>query len=186
MEINLHTLIWPHARIGPQWLTELRQSWLNVPWQVACELISGWVPTLCLDSIIVSPLRFHLVKGVCMLWCNLPPALLAERLGSFTCHCGNTGVEWTLTKSQHMKLMLEKIIFPQLLSGAELATFQSRVWHSYQQAILGNKLTRNLSGNIQLQLTQLAVPLWTDLAVKSGISVHELISTYKKKSTTGE
>ena len=25
--------------------------------------------------------------------CNLPPALLAERPGSFTCYCGNTGVE---------------------------------------------------------------------------------------------
>ena len=27
--------------------------------------------------------------------CNLPPALLAEWPGSFTCHCGNTGVERT-------------------------------------------------------------------------------------------
>ena len=29
-----------------------------------------------------------------MFSCNLPPALLAEWLGSFTCYCGNTGVEW--------------------------------------------------------------------------------------------
>ena len=33
--------------------------------------------------------------------CNLPPALLAEWPGSFTCHCGNIGVERTSNKSQH-------------------------------------------------------------------------------------
>ena len=41
----------------------------------------------------------------------------------------------------------------------------------------GNKLTRNLTGSIQPQLSQLAEPLWTDPGIKSGISVHELIST---------
>ena len=30
--------------------------------------------------------------GVCVFSCNLPPALLAEWPGSFTCYCGNTGV----------------------------------------------------------------------------------------------
>ena len=45
------------------------------------------------------PIRW--VKGVCVFWCNLPPTLLAERPGSFTCHCGNTGVERTPNKSQH-------------------------------------------------------------------------------------
>ena len=49
------------------------------------------IPTLCLDSGIVSPLRLHWVKGVCMFRCNLPPALLAEQPGSLTCHCSNTG-----------------------------------------------------------------------------------------------
>ena len=29
-----------YARISPQWLSKLRQLWLNVPWQV-CELVSG-------------------------------------------------------------------------------------------------------------------------------------------------
>ena len=28
---------------------------------------------------------------VCVFRCNLPPSLLAKWLGSFTCHCGNTG-----------------------------------------------------------------------------------------------
>ena len=55
--------------------------------------------------------------------------------GLFTCHCGNTGVEWTPNKSQHTKLTLEKKIFPPLLPGFELATFRSRVRRSNQQAI---------------------------------------------------
>ena len=45
----------------------------------------------------------------------------------------------------------------------------------------GNELTRNWSGNTQTQSSQLAEPLWTNPDVKSGISVHKLISTLKKK-----
>ena len=45
----------------------------------------------------------------------------------------------------------------------------------------GNKLTRSLSGSTPSQSSQLAEPLWTDPGLKSGISVHELISTLKKK-----
>ena len=35
-------------------------------------------------------------KGKCGFSCNLPSALLAEWPASFTCFCGNTGVEWLL------------------------------------------------------------------------------------------
>ena len=42
------------------------------------RVVSGQVPTLCLDSGIVSQLRLHWVKSVCVFRCNLPPALLAE------------------------------------------------------------------------------------------------------------
>ena len=42
------------------------------------------------------------------------------------------------------------------------------------------QLTRNLSGNIRPQSSQLAEPLWTDPGIKSGTSVRELISTSKK------
>ena len=45
----------------------------------------------------------------------------------------------------------------------------------------GNDLIRNLSGNIWTQPSKLPEPLWTDPGLKSGISVHELISTSKKK-----
>ena len=54
-------------------------------------------------------------------------ALLAEWPGSFTCHCGNAGVERTPNKSQHTKLTLEKKILPPVLPGFEFATFPSRV-----------------------------------------------------------
>ena len=91
--------------------------------------------TICTDSGRVSPLRLRWVSDVCGFRCNLPPALLAEWPGCFTCHCGNTGVEQTPTKSQHTKLTLEKKILQPLLPGFELATFPSRVRRSNQQAI---------------------------------------------------
>ena len=84
---------------------------------------------------MVSPLQLCWVKGVCMFMCNPPPALLAEWPGSFTCHCGNTGMEQTPNKSQHTKLTLEKKILPPLLLGFKLTTFRSWVQRSYQQAI---------------------------------------------------
>ena len=42
-----------------------------------------------------------------------------------------------------------------------------------------NRLTRNLSGNIWPQSSQLAEPLWTDPGIKSGISARKLIFTSK-------
>ena len=70
-----------------------------------------------------------------MFRCNLPPALLAEWPGSFTCHCSNTGVERTPNKSQHRKLTLEKKILLPFLPGFDRAIFRSRVRRSYPQAI---------------------------------------------------
>ena len=42
--------------------------------------------------------------------------------------------------------------------------------------------TQLVSGNTRPQSSQLAEPLWTDPDIKSGISVHELISTSKTKT----
>ena len=44
-----------------------------------------------------------------------------------------------------------------------------------------NELTCNLSGNTWPQSSQFADPQWIEPGLKSGISVHELISTKKKK-----
>ena len=52
---------------------------------------------------------------------------------------------------------------------------------AYCGNLSGNELTRNLSGYIRPQSSQLAEPLWTDPGIKNGISVREQISTSKKK-----
>ena len=49
---------------------------------------------------------------------------------------------------------------------------------TYQET---NELIRNSSGNTRPQSFQLAEPLWTDPGLKSGISMCDLISTYKKR-----
>ena len=95
---------------------------------------------------MVSPLRLRWVKGVCMIRCNLPPALLAEWPGSFTRHYGNMGVERTPNKSQYTKLTLEKKILPPLLPEFELATFRSRVRRSIKKPSRSNSTGLNVLG----------------------------------------
>ena len=56
------------------------------------------------------------------------------------------------------------------------------VVQAYCGNLSGNEFTCNLSGNFHPQLSQLAEPLWTDPGLRSGISVHELISTSIKKT----
>ena len=112
----------------------------------ACSLTSfAWIHfqigshlLLCLGTGMPAHSNFVGSRVYVCLRCDLPPALLAEWPGSFTCYCGNTGVEWTPNKSQHTKLTLEKKILPPLLPGFELATFRSRVRRSYQQASLAS------------------------------------------------
>ena len=59
-----------------------------------------------------------------------PHFSVAERSGSFTCYCGNTGGGWGggvgdgyRNKNQHRKLTLEKKILPPILPGLEPETF---------------------------------------------------------------
>ena len=78
-------------------------------------------------------------------------ALLAEWPGSFTCHCGNTGVERTPNRSQHRKLTLEKKIPPPVLPGFKLAAFRSRVRRSHQRGIPVPLLT--VTPNIKRHVT---------------------------------
>ena len=94
------------------------------------------------DSGIVRQLRLCWVKGVFVFRCNLPPVLFVGWPRSFTCHCGNTGVERIPNKSQHTKLTSEKKILPPLLPGFELAIFRSRVRRAT------NKLSRLPSATI--------------------------------------
>ena len=86
VEISLRTLI---PLISPGSVHSCSVSWDDCDQVFPDEV---WAATLCLDSGLVSPLQVCLVKGVSMFRRNLPPELLAEWLGSFTCHCRNT--EW--------------------------------------------------------------------------------------------
>ena len=156
-------------------------DWLSVPWWFECELVSLEVPSLCLDSSVVSPLWLCWVKGVCMFRCmfrwNQPPALLAEWLRSFTCHCSNTGLERTPKKSLHSKLTVEKKILPLLLPGFELATFRSRVQHST------NKLSQLSDDNEAARLSVLSL----QVSQKSNFTytcteIHVMLNRFKSKS----
>ena len=89
---------------------------------------SAWTAVQSTHSDFVES-RLYACLGVT---CHLH--FLAELPGSFTCHCGNTGVERAPNKSQHTKLTLEKKILPPPLPGFELTTFRSRVRLSYQPA----------------------------------------------------
>ena len=73
-------------------------------------------------------------------------------------------------------------LYPTKLEWADYAAVQA-----YCGNLSGDKLTRNLSRNIQPQSSQLAEPLWPDPGIKFGISVRELISTSKhqQKSAGG-
>ena len=132
MHTNI-TLCQDQPTVAKQVETNLVKSSLT-----SCQLAHFCIGSQTMPGLQHSPPWLHRVMGVCMCRCNLPPALLAEWPGSFTCHCGNTGVEQTSNKSQHKKLTLEKKILPLLLPSFKLATFQSRAWCSYQQAILDN------------------------------------------------
>ena len=73
--------------------------------QRAETTVSECFLTNCVSSFPdMFPHRLRWVKGVCAFRCNLPPALFGRMTVFFTCHCGNTRVERTPNKSQHIKL----------------------------------------------------------------------------------
>ena len=69
----------------------------------------------------------------------------------------------------------EYTLVPSKSEWADYAAVQAKCGN-----LSGNEPTRNSSENARLQSSQLAVPLWTDSGIKSGISVCKLISTSKK------
>ena len=79
--------------------SELRRLWPNVPEEVACESASGRFPhnTWTAAWSAHSDFAGSRVSACLGVTCHL--YFLAERPGSFTCHCGNTGGE-TDTKQE--------------------------------------------------------------------------------------
>ena len=88
-----------------------------------------------------SRLQRHFIQshilGACAFRCNLPPALLTEWSGSFTCYCGNTRVE------RIPKILLESAqkvdpgeeISHHSCGNSNPGTFRSRVRRSNHWAI---------------------------------------------------
>ena len=124
-----------YARISPQWLSDLRRLWPSVPWQVRVSLFLDRFHHYAQTAAQSAHSNFMGSRVYVCFGCNLPLALLAEWLGSFMCHCGNTGVARTSNMSQHTKLTLEKKILLLFLLLFTLTTFWLRIPCSYQQAI---------------------------------------------------
>ena len=73
------------------------QHCLGVAWLVPCEMLP-FRREFCVHHSSMHQVTASLHskphrQGVCVFSRNLPPALLAEWLGSFRCYCGDTGVE---------------------------------------------------------------------------------------------
>ena len=66
----------------------------------------------------------------CMFRCNLPPALLVEWPGSFTCHCRNPGVEY---ESTHKVNSGEENSprYPFIIREKKTVLYRLHIGHSY-------------------------------------------------------
>ena len=119
-----------------EWLAFMQRVFQEpLKWCTYSSGMAGATWNCChLGAFCVHHTTMHHVTS-CVFSCKLPPALLAEWLGSFTCYCGNTGWNGYRNKSQHRKSTLEKNILPPLLHGFEPATFQSWVLRSNHWAI---------------------------------------------------
>ena len=112
VQISLCTLI-PLFR--PESVHSGSVSWDDCGWvipdKLPYKLVCWQVPILCLDSGIVSQIWLHWVKSVCVFRWNLPPALLAEWPGSFTCYFSNMEVDrQRIRVSAQSQLWIKKIL----------------------------------------------------------------------------
>ena len=116
-------------------------SWDDCGWAFPDELrVSSFPERFPNYACSVASSAYSDFIGSRVFRCNLPPALLAEWPGSFTWHCGNTGVERTLSKSQHTKLTLEKKILPPLPAGIRTCNLSITGPALYQQVIPASSL----------------------------------------------
>ena len=106
-----------------------------------------------------------------LIWCPFHPVLLQWHVKDSSLSAKNAGGRLHL--NTHTPLTQRSRSGLTILSMHSVGTLS------------GNKLTHNSSGNTRSQSSQLAEPLWTNPGIKSGISVHKLISTLKKKAQMG-
>ena len=86
-------------------------------------------------------MQSHICKVYACLAVTCHLRFLAEWLGSFTCYCGNMGVERILNKSQHRKLTLEKKILPPFQQGLEPATYIHAIHTGHAACTLSPSVT---------------------------------------------
>ena len=86
------------------------------------------------------------------------------------CYCSGTKRPWSFSLKCRWQVTPEHAYtLDQTKSEwADYATVQAQCGN-----LSGNELTRNWWGTIKPQLSQVAVPLWTDPGLKSRISVHK-------------
>ena len=82
---------------------------LVITWLVPCKTAAISVHILCTPCshahvYSVTSCKATYIGCMCVFSCNLPPALLAEQLGSSICYCGNMGVEWILKEESAQKI----------------------------------------------------------------------------------
>ena len=105
--------------------------------------------------------------------CPFHPRVTAEARKGIRLFCQKC--RWQVTPKQTYTLD------PTKSEWADYAAVQAKCGN-----LSGNELTRDLSGNIRPQSSQLVEPLWTDPGLKSGISVRDLISASKRKKKKKE
>ena len=83
-------LMWLKCSLVVRWLVPCRTAAISM--HIMCTPYNHAL-VYCVTSFEAT-MRAHICA--CVFSCNLPPALLAEWAGSFTCYCSNTGVEQIL------------------------------------------------------------------------------------------
>ena len=81
------------------WVTSFYGAFFNIYLSGVLSVAGATLNCCCFSMFCVQCTTMHHVtsckkpytSGACVFSCNLPPALLAERPGSFTCYCSNTG-----------------------------------------------------------------------------------------------
>ena len=123
---------------GSAWVTSFIARFLNIHWSGVLTALAWLVPheTAAVSvQVLCTPynhapwhfMQSHIRKVYACFCCNLPPALLAEWLESFTCYYSNPGWNDDRSMSQHRKLTLENKM---LLLGLKPATFRPQIQRS--------------------------------------------------------
>ena len=123
--------------------------------------------------LLPSPLFFSIVNFLCSYSASVPPLVTAvarKRPRAFCQKC-----RWQVRPKNAYTLDPTKSAY------ADYAVVQA-----LSRNLSGNELTRNFSGNIRPQSSQLAEPPWTDPGLRSGSSVSGLSPLQNKTNNNNK